>query len=74
MLFRSEILRRVQNAQSEGLPFEALFDLPCPRYDIVLAFLSLLELLRHGRIRATQENPKAPIRLHIVLLEEPLQA
>ncbi len=67
----AEILRHLQRAGEEGLSFEALFDLPCPRYDIVLAFLSLLELLRQGRILAFQENPKAPIRLIIIALEEP---
>lgn len=70
----AEILRRVQNAKEEGLPFEALFDLPCPRYDIVLAFLSLLELLRHGRIRASQSSPHAPILLTFVIQEETISA
>jgi len=31
-----------------------LFELPCPRYDIVLTFLAMLELLRMLRVRATQ--------------------
>ena len=30
------------------------FTLPCPRYDIVLTFLALLELLRFGRLRCEQ--------------------
>lgn len=39
----------------DGLPFESLFSLPCPRYDIVLTFLALLELIRLERARAEQK-------------------
>lgn len=50
-----EIARRVASAGSGGIQFEDLFELPCPRYDIVLTFLALLELLRGGRIRVDQQ-------------------
>src|SRR5581483_325199 len=41
-----EIARKIAAAHPNGLAFEALFELPCPRYGIVLAFLALLELVR----------------------------
>ena len=52
----AEIVRKVNLAGSGGLPFENLFTLPCPRYDIVLTFLATLELLRLLRVRATQKG------------------
>ena len=58
----AEIARKIA-AHPEGLAFEALFTLPCPRYDIVLTFLALLELLRLGRIRAQQKQAYGPIWL-----------
>jgi segregation and condensation protein A len=51
-----EIARRITASGSSGMQFEDLFDLPCPRYDIVLTFLALLELLRGGRIRVDQQE------------------
>lgn len=57
-----ELARKIA-AHPEGLPFDALFDLPCPRYDIVLAFLALLELLRFGRVRVEQKGMYAVIWL-----------
>jgi segregation and condensation protein A len=58
-----EIAGRVGAAGPDGLAFDALFELPCPRYDIVLAFLALLELLRLGRVGVRQEGREAPIWL-----------
>jgi segregation and condensation protein A len=63
----AEIARKIVAAHPDGLPFEALFDLPCPRYDIVLTFLALLELLRLGRVRAEQKGMYAAIWLIAVL-------
>ena len=51
-----EVARRVENSGEHGTPFSSLFELPCPRYDIVLTFLALLELLKYGRVRAEQEG------------------
>ena len=65
----AEMVRAIQRAGEEGIDFEALFELPCPRYDIVLAFLALLELLRHGRVRVEQAGVHAPIRLYILFFE-----
>jgi segregation and condensation protein A len=68
----AEVLRKVRahfeqavspRANAEGLGFEALFELPCYRYDIVLTFLALLELLRLGRVRAEQRRPLGEITL-----------
>src|SRR5258708_6001029 len=58
----AEVLRKVR-ANASGLEFEMLFDPPLNRYDIVLTFLSLLELLRVGRIRAVQKKMLGEIKL-----------
>ena len=52
----AEILRKVNAAGPAGLDFERLFVLPCPRYDVVLTFLAMLELLRILRVRARQKG------------------
>jgi segregation and condensation protein A len=65
----AEIVRKLTSAGPEGMGFEALFVLPCPRYDIVLTFLALLELLRMQRVAADQVKPLEPIK--ITLLPEP---
>ena len=51
-----ELARRILAAYPQRVPFESLFTLPCPRYDIVLTFLALLELLRSGRVRCEQKD------------------
>jgi segregation and condensation protein A len=66
----AEILRRLA-AHSDGLAFDALFDLPCPRYDIVITFLALLELLRLGRIHAEQKRPGETIWLTLAAESSP---
>jgi segregation and condensation protein A len=58
----AEVLRRVRS-HPEGVGFETLFELPCYRYEIVLTFLALLELLRLGRVRAAQKRPDIDIVL-----------
>ena len=63
----AEIARRIERAGTDGILFDALFDLPCPRYDIVLTFLALLELLRHGRIRCEQKTMHAPLWLFAII-------
>lgn len=60
----AEVVRRLSSAGTEGLPFEALFSLPGPRGEIVLAFLALLELLRIGRARFEQAAICGPIRVY----------
>ena len=50
----AEILRKIDASGSEGIGFDRLFSLPCARYDIVLTFLAMLELLRNARVKATQ--------------------
>ena len=58
----AEVLRKVR-LHATGMEFEMLFDPPLNRYDIVLTFLSLLELLRLGRIRAVQKKMLGEIKL-----------
>lgn len=65
----AELARKIFQSGEEGLPFDAFFDLPCPRYDIVLAFLALLELLRMNRVIAKQKNLLGTIWLFPVLEE-----
>jgi segregation and condensation protein A len=69
----AEILRKVNAAGSDGLPFESLFALPCPRYDIVLTFLAMLELLRILRVRAVQKGLYGGILLYTVSAPEGAQ-
>lgn len=70
----TEILRRLAAAGNTGMPFDELFLLPCPRYDIVLTFLAMLELLRMHRVRATQDALYERITLFHVGEDERLQA
>lgn len=62
----AEIVRKLTTAGPEGMGFEALFVLPCPRYDIVLTFLALLELLRMQRVRAGQAKLLDPITVTLI--------
>ena len=57
----AEIVRKVR--REDGSDFESLFETPWNRYDIVLTFLAMLELLRLGRIRVTQRKPLGEIRI-----------
>lgn len=59
----AETLRKIR-AHPEGILFEALFERPCFRYEIVLIFLALLELLRQGRVRFEQQAPLGDILLY----------
>lgn len=58
-----ETLHRIQTAGGQGLLFENLFDLPCSRYELVLSFLALLELLRQEKVRFEQDMLFGEIRL-----------
>ncbi len=60
----AEIIRRLHTAGKQGIQFETLFDLPCPRHDIVIAFLAILELLNLGRLTASQDEPGDAILLY----------
>jgi chromatin segregation and condensation protein Rec8/ScpA/Scc1 (kleisin family) len=62
----AEIVRKLTAAGPEGMGFETLFLLPCPRYDIVLTFLALLELLRMQRVRAEQAKLLATITVTLI--------
>ena len=64
-----EIARKILASHPDGIPFEALFELPCPRYDIVLTFLALLELLRMERVRVEQKGMYAVIWLTPIMAE-----
>jgi segregation and condensation protein A len=60
----AEILRKVISAGTAGLEFERLFSLPCTRYEIVLSFLAILELLRLVRVRIKQAGVFGSIMLY----------
>ncbi len=60
-----EVLRKVRQSP-EGMGFELLFEVPWQRYDLVLTFLALLELLRQGRLKAVQKRPMDEILLYPV--------
>ena len=61
----AEIARKVRS-RSGGLDFESLFETPWNRYDIVLTFLAMLELLRLARVRVAQKRPDGEIKLYPV--------
>ena len=63
----AEIVRKLSAVYPGGLDFEALFQLPCPRFDIVLTFLALLELFRLPRARYEQSGMHKPIMVYAVL-------
>ncbi len=65
----AEIVRKLNAAYPESMNFENLFELPCPKYDIVLTFLATLELLRLFRVKVTQESPLEEILMMIVKQE-----
>lgn len=58
----AEVLRKVRN-KPDGIGFESLFEIPWQRYDVVLTFLALLELIRMLRVRARQKLPLGEIML-----------
>jgi len=61
----AEISRKVRS-HNAGMDFEALFEVPWNRYDIVITFLAMLELLRLARIRAAQKGSLGEIKLYPV--------
>jgi len=67
----AEILRKINAAGADGLAFENLFILPCPRFDLVLTFLAMLELLRLLRVRARQPRQYGTILLYGLSAEDP---
>ena len=56
-------LIRIVGKEKSGIEFDRLFELPCPRYEIVLTFLALLELLKMKKLSASQANAKHTILL-----------
>ncbi len=52
----AEVLHRIEaSMHTGGARFSDLFELPCMRYDIVITFLAMLELLRLQRIEVQQD-------------------
>ncbi|MCS6831055.1 MAG: segregation/condensation protein A [Armatimonadota bacterium] len=49
-----EVWRRIQSAV-EGLRFEQLLDMPFTKWDVLLTFLAVLELIRQERVEVRQE-------------------
>jgi len=50
-----EVWRRVQAAE-DGVRFEDLLDVPLTKWDVLLTFLAVLELMRQARVEARQET------------------
>ncbi len=59
-----EVWRRVQSADG-GLRFEHLLEAPFTRWDVLLTFLAVLELMRQGRVEARQESLFGEITLWV---------
>ncbi len=60
-LAMAALWRTVQAAGPQGLVLEDCFERPLVRFEIVMTFLALLELLRQGRIQAAQDQTLAEI-------------
>lgn len=60
-LAMAALWRTVQAAGPDGLVLEDCFERPLVRFEIVMTFLALLELLRQGRIQASQPQTLAEI-------------
>lgn len=50
-----EVWRRLQWAQ-DGLRFEQLLDAPFTKWEVLLTFLAVLELMRQGKVEARQDE------------------
>ncbi|MDO8683552.1 MAG: segregation/condensation protein A [Armatimonadota bacterium] len=59
----SEIWRKVKDNE-QGVSFADLFDMPSSRYDLVITFLAMLELLRLRRIKVRQPKAFGEIKLY----------
>ena len=68
----AEVLRKVRS-HPDGVAFEQLFQIPLRRYDVVLTFLALLELVRLLRIRAQQKRALGEILLFPLEPPNPLK-
>lgn len=53
-LAMASLWRKVQAAEETGLSFDECFPRPLVRLELVMTFLALLELLRQGKVAATQ--------------------
>ena len=60
-LAMAALWRKVERAGAHGLVLEDCFERPLVRFEIVMTFLALLEMLRQGRIQATQDQTLAEI-------------
>lgn len=70
-LAMASLWRKVERGGDEGVEFTECFEIPLIRIDIVMIFLALLELLRQGRVSATQDTILGEIRIRkAVVLEE----
>lgn len=59
-----EVWRRLQSA-TEGLRFEHLLDEPFTKWDVLLTFLAVLELMRQEKVEARQEDLFGEITLWV---------
>ncbi|MEO7719301.1 MAG: segregation/condensation protein A [Capsulimonas sp.] len=64
-LAMATLWRKIQRAGSEGIIFDECFERPLVRFDVIMTFLALLELLRQARISAIQEEMLGEIRLAV---------
>ncbi len=71
-LAMASLWRTVQAAGTQGLTLEDCFERPLVRFEIVMTFLALLELLRQGRIQATQDRTLSEIWVSALAPPTPL--
>ena len=59
----SEVWRKIRSASTKGVGFLDLFTGPRTRFEVVMTFLALLELLRLGKIRVKQRTALGDISI-----------
>ncbi|BDI31915.1 segregation and condensation protein A [Capsulimonas corticalis] len=62
-LAMATLWRKIQRAGEAGIIFDECFERPLIRFDVIMTFLALLELLRQSRVSAVQEEMLGEIRL-----------
>ena len=59
----SEIWRKIKDSNGQAVAFDDLFDAPS-RYDVVITFLAMLELLRLRRVKVRQRKSFGSIEIY----------
>jgi segregation and condensation protein A len=64
-LAMASLLRKVERGDPEGVVFDECFERPLIRFEIIMTFLALLELLRQLKVVAVQNEMLGEIRVRL---------